>query len=60
MHTDCFWDRLHYVHYESRSSGSMRDTFYGHPLDFVFGTVIRKPAESARGRARLSTCVAEG
>lgn len=39
MHTDYFWNRLHYLHHESTSPGSMRDTFYEHPLDFFFGTL---------------------
>jgi sterol desaturase/sphingolipid hydroxylase (fatty acid hydroxylase superfamily) len=39
MHTDFFWNRLHYIHHESRSPGGLRDTFYEHPLDFFFGTL---------------------
>jgi sterol desaturase/sphingolipid hydroxylase (fatty acid hydroxylase superfamily) len=39
MHTDFFWNKLHYIHHESLSPGGLSDTFYEHPLDFFFGTL---------------------
>jgi sterol desaturase/sphingolipid hydroxylase (fatty acid hydroxylase superfamily) len=39
MHTDYFWNRLHYLHHEAVSPGGLSDTFYEHPLDFFVGTL---------------------
>ena len=39
MHTDFFWNRMHYIHHEAVSPGGLRDTFYEHPVDFFVGTL---------------------
>jgi sterol desaturase/sphingolipid hydroxylase (fatty acid hydroxylase superfamily) len=39
MHTDFFWNRMHYIHHEAVSPGGLSDTFYEHPVDFFVGTL---------------------
>jgi sterol desaturase/sphingolipid hydroxylase (fatty acid hydroxylase superfamily) len=39
MHTDFFWNRMHYIHHEAVSPGGLSDTFYEHPVDFFAGTL---------------------